>query len=412
VRAQHHTDRCRKRIEDELRKTPEGRARLEQAELRIVTSMAEALEEGDRKRKEEEEKKATARSEEEEKGRQAEGGDVEMDEAAAAGEKRKAESGEGRENVRSVARREQPEEERRAELALPPHDGGCGPHEGQAEGSSSSQQKLSFNQKDIDEFFKKGGDREDAAMEGASEETKEEEPPLQMETDWIEIAEDRMPVRLVRGRSAEEAILNLAEDDWDFAEEEQRTLAWGAVKRLQPGMIIGFEKGGKEESREEAESSLGRRATHAEFLHQLYEHQRIKKKCYLHMCEKGSQSMGLRCVKRLQNMPETVNLAIGGSYATTNCEEMIGILKEGKEAEAAQVAAKAMKERKEENKSVQEVVRRRRGDAARAQQRGGGRSRDVPSLGMGRCEGRCFEPGESEAGKEAGDGVHQEQEGV
>ena len=132
-----------------------------------------------------------------------------MDEAAAAGGKRKAEGEEEKENVRSVARREQPEEQpeekRRADLAAAQSRGGCGPSEGQAEVTSSSQQKLSFNQKDIDEFFKKSGDREDAAMEGAGEEAKEEEPPLQMDTDWIEIAEDRMPVRLVRGRSAEEA---------------------------------------------------------------------------------------------------------------------------------------------------------------------------------------------------------------
>ena len=66
LKAQHHSDRCRKRIEEKLQKTPEGRARLEQAELRIVSSMAEALEEGDKKIKEEEqrgekEKKAKGR---------------------------------------------------------------------------------------------------------------------------------------------------------------------------------------------------------------------------------------------------------------------------------------------------------------------------------------------------------------
>ena len=96
-----------------------------------------------------------------------------------------------------------------------------------------------------------------------------------MDVDWFTIAEDSMPVKLVRGQSACDNILDFTAkksegDAWEFDDSVRAEIAWKTTYKLQPGLIVGSERLRDMSVREQAIEKLKRGATHVEALADMY----------------------------------------------------------------------------------------------------------------------------------------------
>ena len=97
-----------------------------------------------------------------------------------------------------------------------------------------------------------------------------------MSVDWIEIADDLLPIKLLRGRSACDCVLDFSAhqdgaEAWDLSDEANVDAAWKAIHKLQPGLVIGSVRMHDSADREKAAEELRNGAKHVEALMDMYE---------------------------------------------------------------------------------------------------------------------------------------------
>jgi hypothetical protein len=270
---QNHTERCRARVEKELAKTSEGQLRLNQAKDRMNFAIAEKVEELDRKRKVDD-----TEEQEQKKGR--------IEETS--------------KECDSTHQTLVGPSETNTGMPFPALD--------DQDGTNDSEITKAM---DIDQGHTDNG----------------------MDVDWIEISEDLMPIKLVRGRSACESTLDfsLSQDPaevWDFGDKTIVEAAWKAIRKMQPGFVIGSERVRDAASREKAVEELKNGARHVEELMDMYEYQRRRGMYFLHIHAKNSPTIGMSKVRQLENYAEVIKVVVDGMVYFTNCEHATRVIEE------------------------------------------------------------------------------------
>jgi hypothetical protein len=162
-------------------------------------------------------------------------------------------------------------------------------------------------------------------------------------------------VRMLRGSTLSLSTLDFSasacnDQSWDFNNDEHVHLAWQAIRRTQPGLIIGGESHRTSDNREHEMNQLQHSAKHVEALTDMYEHQRRRGMFYLHVHDRKSPTLALSKVRRLENLVDTSKVVNQSTVSYTNCEDVGVILASSgtlKDAEVHAAVASQCKKRKE-----------------------------------------------------------------